>query len=73
MCVQKVVDAVARLAEDEKIFLHKVDREKNFIQIFSYTKAEWLDIVEIEFHPGQFSGTEGLVSLDFKHHAFKDA
>lgn len=24
MCVQKVVDAIARLAEKEKIFLHKV-------------------------------------------------
>ena len=27
MCVQKVVDAVARLAEKEKIFLHKVMAE----------------------------------------------
>ncbi|CAB3983047.1 Hypothetical predicted protein [Paramuricea clavata] len=59
ICVQKVVDAIARLAEKEKIFLHKVDRERNIVQIFSYTKAEWLDIVEIEFYPGQFSGTEG--------------
>ena len=39
----------------------QVDRDKNIIQIFSYTKAEWLDIVEIEFYPGQFSGTEGKV------------
>ena len=44
------------------IYVLKVDREKNIVQIFSYTKAEWLDIVEIEFYPGQFSGTEGKVS-----------
>ncbi|XP_028400289.1 uncharacterized protein LOC114523530 [Dendronephthya gigantea] len=59
ICVQKVVNAVASLAENEKIVLHKVDRERNTVQIFSYTRAEWLDVVEIEFYPGQFSGTEG--------------
>ena len=43
--------------------IFQVNRETFSIQIFSYTKAEWLDIVEIEFRPGQFSGTEGFVSF----------
>lgn len=60
VCVQKVVEAIAKLAENEKIFLHKVNRETKILQIFSYTKAEWLDIVEIEFRPGRYSGTEGF-------------
>ena len=36
---------------------------RNFIQIYSYTEFEWLDIVEIEFQPGQERGTLGKVSI----------
>ncbi|XP_046839500.1 uncharacterized protein LOC124433766 [Xenia sp. Carnegie-2017] len=57
--LQKVIDAVARLAEMEDIYLHSVDREKNFVQIFCYTKAGWLDVVEIDLYPGRFQGTQG--------------
>ena len=45
----------------------QVDRDKNKVQIFSYTRAEWLDVVEIEFYPGQFSGTEGNVRYENIH------
>ena len=34
------------------------------MQIFSYTEAEWLDIVEIEFQPGQERGTLAKVSKE---------
>ena len=36
---------------------------RNFVQIYSYTEFEWLDIVEIEFQPGQERGTLGKVSI----------
>lgn len=64
--LQKVIDAVARLAEMEDIYLHSVDREKNFVQIFCYTKAGWLDVVEINLYPGRFQGTQGNVRKQSK-------
>ena len=36
---------------------------RNFVQIYSYTEFEWLDIVEIEFQPGQERGTLGKVCI----------
>ena len=36
---------------------------RNFVQIYSYTEFEWLDIVEIEFQPGKERGTLGKVSI----------
>ena len=36
---------------------------RNFVQIYSYTEFEWLDVVEIEFQPGQERGTLGKVSI----------
>ena len=42
ICVQKVVDAVARLAEQEKIFLHKVKhfaRSKDYCSRFQTSRA----------------------------------
>ena len=36
---------------------------RNFVQIYSYTEFEWLDIVEIEFQPGQERGTLGKVYI----------
>ncbi|XP_022102154.1 uncharacterized protein LOC110985437 isoform X2 [Acanthaster planci] len=35
-----------------------VDRERFKVQIFNWTWAEWLDVVEIEFKHGQEQGTE---------------
>lgn len=37
---------------------------QNFVQIFSFTQAEWLDVVEIEFQPGRERGTLGKVMVD---------
>ena len=42
-------------------FFLKVRPNKNFVQIFSFTQADWLDVVEIEFQPGQERGTLGKV------------
>lgn len=46
------------------IFIFQVQPGRNFVQIFSYTEFEWLDIVEIEFQPGQESGTLAKVSTN---------
>ena len=44
------------------ILIFQVRPDRNFVQIFSYTEYEWLDIVEIEFQPGQERGTLAKVS-----------
>lgn len=59
VCLENLVSAVALLGEREKIHIHKVRPNRNFVQIYSYTEFEWLDIVEIEFQPGQERGTLG--------------
>ena len=41
--------------------LLQVKVSTNFVRIFSFTKAEWLDVVEIEFQPGWEKGTVGKV------------
>ncbi|CAH1230701.1 Hypp330 [Branchiostoma lanceolatum] len=38
--------------------VNKVDEERYRVQIFTYTRAEWLDVVDIEFRPGQTEGSE---------------
>lgn len=43
-------------------FISQVQADKNFVQIFSFTQAEWLDVVEIEFQPGRERGTLGKVT-----------
>ena len=45
------------------LFYLKVRRNRYFIQIFSFTEAEWLDVVEIEFQPGQDKGTVAKVNV----------
>lgn len=59
VCLENLVSAVALLGEREKMHIHKVRPNRNFVQIYSYTEFEWLDIVEIEFQPGQERGTLG--------------
>lgn len=46
-------------------FVYQVQSHKNFVQIFSFTQAEWLDVVEIEFQPGRESGTLGKVTAAY--------
>lgn len=43
-------------------FISQVQVDKNFVQIFSFTQGEWLDVVEIEFQPGRERGTLGKVT-----------
>ncbi|KXJ21865.1 hypothetical protein AC249_AIPGENE12180 [Exaiptasia diaphana] len=57
VCVDKLIEAVDELGEKEKMHVNKVNRNKNFVQIFSFTNNEWFDVVEIEFQPGRESGS----------------
>ncbi|KAK2574567.1 hypothetical protein P5673_000754 [Acropora cervicornis] len=59
VCLSNLIEAVDRLSETEKMHINKVQSHKNFVQIFSFTQAEWLDVVEIEFQPGRERGTLG--------------
>lgn len=57
VCLEHLVSAISLLSETEKMHINKIHHERHVVQIFSYTEAEWLDIVEIEFQPGQERGT----------------
>jgi len=57
ICLDKAIAAIDELGQSEKMHINKVRRNRYFIQIFSFTEAEWLDVVEIEFQPGQDKGT----------------
>lgn len=57
VCLEHLTSAVDRLSETEKMHINKIQHGRNFVQIFCYTEAEWLDVVEIEFQPGQERGT----------------
>ncbi|XP_068738636.1 uncharacterized protein [Montipora capricornis] len=59
VCLENLIAAVDRLSENEKMHISKVKPHKHFVQIFSFTQYEWLDVVEIEFQPGRESGTLG--------------
>lgn len=59
VCLENLISAVAILGETEKMHINKVRPNRNFVQIFCFTEAEWLDVVEIEFQPGQERGTIG--------------
>ena len=48
-CLEDVAQAVEKVKTGEHLVVHKIDKTKNFIQIFSLTKANWLDVVEIKF------------------------
>ena len=51
-CLEDVTQAVEKIKTGEHLIVHRIDKTKNFIQIFSYTSANWLDVVEIRFHLG---------------------
>ncbi|XP_031560845.1 uncharacterized protein LOC116296876 [Actinia tenebrosa] len=57
VCVDKLIEAVNDLGEKEKMHVNKVNREKSFVRIFSFTPNEWFDVVEIQFQPGREEGT----------------
>ena len=48
-CLEDVAQAVEKVKTGEHLVVHRMDKTKNFIQIFSLTKANWLDVVEIKF------------------------
>lgn len=58
-CLEDVCQAVAGVKTGEHLVVHKVDKTKNFVQIFSYTASNWLDVVEITFRATSAHKTEG--------------
>ena len=57
-CLEDVTQAVEKVKTGENLVVHKIDKTKSFIQIFSYTAANWLDVVEIRFHATSAERTE---------------
>ncbi|XP_060561648.1 uncharacterized protein LOC132721372 [Ruditapes philippinarum] len=54
--------------EDNKEFwdIHKVEKDGTFIRIFAFTRAEWLDVMEISYKDGHYeahSFSSGVVPL----------
>lgn len=53
-CIDEIMNAVERLNETEhphEYFTNKVRHQDHWIQIFAYTPAGWLDIMEISILP----------------------
>ncbi|XP_032236807.1 uncharacterized protein LOC5511578 [Nematostella vectensis] len=59
VCIDKLLEAIDSLGEKEKMHVNKVNRDRGFVQIFSFTPNEWFDVVEIEFKPGREQGAMG--------------
>ncbi|XP_035690773.1 uncharacterized protein LOC118425792 [Branchiostoma floridae] len=61
-CLKSLLGALEKVKVDSPYWrkhkVNKVDEERYRVQIFTYTRAEWLDVVEIEFRPGQTEGSE---------------
>lgn len=61
-CLESLLSAVEKVADSEptgQLHVHKADHKTWFCQIFSLTRTcGWLDVVEIQFRPGQDEGTE---------------
>ena len=58
-CLEDVTQAIEKVDTGEHLVTHKVNKERQFIQIFSFTAASWLDVVEIRFHATSEGRTEG--------------
>ncbi|XP_077996130.1 uncharacterized protein LOC144449467 [Glandiceps talaboti] len=61
VCLDELVLAVSKADATDKINTYKIkkiDNERYTAQIYSFTRADWLDVVEIEFMPGRDKGTE---------------
>ncbi|XP_054749494.2 uncharacterized protein LOC129254969 [Lytechinus pictus] len=59
--IDELIQAVDRVAESDSkttYAVKQVDREKHKVQIYNWTWAEWLDVVEIEFRDGIAGGVE---------------
>ena len=61
-CLEDVKQAIEKVSEKvetgEHLMVHKIDMAKNFIQIFSFTASNWLDVVEIRFRAISAQKTE---------------
>jgi hypothetical protein len=57
--VDKLVGAINKAGEntDQDYQIHEVDKSKLYVELFSYTKGQWLDVVEFHFQPDKDSGT----------------
>ena len=57
-CLEDVSQAVEEVKTGEHLVVHKIDKVNNFIQIFSYTASNWLDVAEIRFRATSAQRTE---------------
>ena len=57
-CIEDVQQAVGKVETGEHLMVHKVDKANHFIQIFSLTPSNWLDVVEIRFQAISAQKTE---------------
>ncbi|KAL5476279.1 hypothetical protein EMCRGX_G026202 [Ephydatia muelleri] len=49
-CMQLLAKGVEKIAEQENLQMRKMDEDRHFAQIFSFTSGcNWLDVVEIQF------------------------
>ena len=56
-CLEDLLNGIESIMEEWNFQIHKVDRERHFVEIFSFTKhANWLDVVEVQFQPGEQEG-----------------
>ncbi|XP_062505580.1 uncharacterized protein LOC134182213 [Corticium candelabrum] len=60
--VEKLVDAINKASQntDQDYDIHEVDKTRHFVQMYSYTKSQWLDVVEIQMQPDKESGTRAI-------------
>jgi len=57
-CLEKLLEGVETITEEEHLEIHKVDREKYYVEIFSFTPGcNWLDVVEVTFRAGDLPDT----------------
>ena len=68
-CLEDLLKGVNAIEEKWDFTVHKVDREKHFVELFSFTSTyNWLDVVEIEFQEGEQSGTHTVVAWHWDVH-----
>ena len=62
-CLEDLLKGVDAIQKKWDFTVHRVDREKHSVELFSFTATyNWLDVVEIEFQEGEQSGRLTLLS-----------
>ena len=52
--LEDFVSAVESIADKQNLEVHKLDKERRFVQLFAFTlNCNWLDVVEVTFQQGK--------------------